>query len=230
MCPHCWRDAPLVYRGVVPRCAACGRLRAPLSTRSVNLAGKPSKLGGTVAIAAGTLVFAVGLPLAVFLGALFWLLGLLLAPDAASHATLALAVGGSIAAAVVVAGTLLLVRGRALRHAGTVQRSATLNDALVQLAHEQGRVSAAEAAAALGIPVAEADALLIELAKTQTDRIALDLHDDGRLSFRAVDSASESSFRVARETGPAPRARVASGEAEEVDDEVSPARRTREGR
>ncbi|HXX68338.1 MAG TPA: hypothetical protein VEK07_14200 [Polyangiaceae bacterium] len=228
MCPHCGRDAPLVYRGLVPTCAACGGLRAPLSTRSVNLAGKPSRLGGAVATAAGTLVLAVGLPLAVLVGALSWLLAALLAPGA-SHAAAALVVGGSIAAAVVVAGTLLVARGRALQRAGGAERRATVNDALIQLARERGRVSAIEAAEAIGISAAEADALLTDLAKTQSDRIALDLQDDGRLSYRAVDAGGESALRVAAETRPEPRSRVASSEAEGADSEAPLARRTREG-
>lgn len=231
MCPHCGRDAPLVYRGVMPTCAACGGLRAPLSTRSVNLAGKSSKLGGAVATAAGTLVLAVGLPLAVLFGALVWLLASLLAPGATSHVTPAMVVGGSVAAAVVVAGTLLIARGRALHHAAAAQRRATVDDALVQLAHERGRVTAPEAAAALGIPVAEADALLTELAKTQADRIALDLLDDGRLSYRAIDTGGENAFRVAAETGPERRARVAADEAEGMDEQAAPmAPKTRKDR
>ena len=230
MCPHCGRDAPLVYRGVVPTCTACGGLRAPLSTRSVNLAGTSSRLGGAVATAAGTLVLAVGLPLAVLLGALVWVLAALFAPGAASHASPALAVGGAIAAAAVAAGALLVARGRALRRAGTAQRQATLDDALVHLVRERGRVSAAEAAAALGIPVAEADARLTGVAKTQVDRVALDLHDDGSLSYRAVDPGGESGLRVASESPPSPRTRVVSGEAEAVDDDAPFARKTREGR
>ena len=46
MCPHCGREAPIVYRGVVPYCTACGALRAPLSTPSINLAGKSVADGG----------------------------------------------------------------------------------------------------------------------------------------------------------------------------------------
>jgi hypothetical protein len=33
---------------VIPACTACGALRAPLSTSSVNLAGKSSRVGGIV--------------------------------------------------------------------------------------------------------------------------------------------------------------------------------------
>ena len=49
MCPHCGQAAPLVYRGVLAYCSACGQLRGPLTGGSVNHAGSLSKAGGTVA-------------------------------------------------------------------------------------------------------------------------------------------------------------------------------------
>src|SRR5271170_3538369 len=103
MCPHCGRDAPIVYRGVVPYCTACGALRAPLSTPSINMAGKSSQMGGTVASVAGWLVLLVGLSMALGLGLLLWAIF-----TAAVAATITL----PIALIATVVGFLLLRGGR----------------------------------------------------------------------------------------------------------------------
>ena len=49
MCPHCRQNAPIVYRGVLAYCTACGAPRPPFSAKSIDLAGQPSKIGGAVA-------------------------------------------------------------------------------------------------------------------------------------------------------------------------------------
>ena len=61
VCPYCQNDAPVVYRGMVAYCTACGAVRpAVLPTKSINLAGQPSKVGGIVAKVFGWLVLFFG--------------------------------------------------------------------------------------------------------------------------------------------------------------------------
>src|SRR5512143_1753677 len=85
-CPNCRRNAPIVYRGVMAYCTACGAPRLPLTTKATNLAGKTSILGGTLARVLGWIVLGsglvVGLGLLGLLQAIFpggfagWLVGL----------------------------------------------------------------------------------------------------------------------------------------------------------
>src|SRR5579872_5936368 len=138
MCPHCGRDAPIVYRGVAAYCTACGSVRLPLSGRSVNLAGRPSKVGGAVATLVGSLVLAFGLICALLIGGLLSLLG---APIAALWI-----VCSPIALTALVLGLLLLRSGSRLRRTGSDVERATLEHALLSLVQQRGAVSAAEGA------------------------------------------------------------------------------------
>lgn len=176
MCPHCGKNAPIVYRGMVAYCTACNRPRAPLADRSVNLAGQPSRVGGTVANVAGWLVIAGGLVTALLLGALFqailpagifgWILGIVIA-------VISLGIGGS-----------LVYGGKSLQKSGTEVRKLTHERALFALAQNRGGVlSANDVAAALGMPAAEADKILTEYAKTDPDRVRLEVDDAGAITF-----------------------------------------------
>lgn len=178
MCPHCGRDAPIVYRGVVPYCTACGGLRLlepPLATPSLNLAGKPSQMGGTVASVAGWLVLVVGLSLALGLGLLF---------AAVFTTTVGLAVGLPAALISAGVGALLLRGGNTLRRSGADAQRATRDQALLSLAGHQGRVTAIDAARLLNVTVGQADAMLTELAKREPERITLDVDDHGVVWYR----------------------------------------------
>jgi|HubBroStandDraft_6_1064221.scaffolds.fasta_scaffold505928_2 hypothetical protein len=197
-CPHCGREAPIVYRGVVPQCAACGGLRQPLSGPSVNLAGKPSRVGGVVASVIGWLVLLVGGSVALGLVLLF----------GAFHA---LWVGAALATPVgivaLVLGIVLVRRGGTLNRAGIEAERETRHQALLALAAHRGAVTATDAAHALGIGVVQADAMLTELAKREPERLAVDVDDEGRIRYRFVPALGE---RVRVEPGGAPR--VASSE------------------
>src|ERR1700722_475573 len=182
MCPHCGRDAPIVYRGVVPYCTACGALRAPLATPSINLAGKSSQMGGTVASVAGWLVLLVGLSIAGGLALLLWAL---FSGVAAAVVKLPIAV---IAA---VAGLLLLRGGSSLRRSGADAERETRDQALLSMAGHHGPVTAVDAARLLNVTVATADAMLTELAKRDPDRIALDVDDQGVVWYRLARPFSE---------------------------------------
>lgn len=176
-CPHCGRDAPILYRGVVPTCTACGGVRAPLSSPSVNLAGRPSNVGGTVASVAGWLVLLVGLSIACGVGLLLGALATL---------GVALAIALPLAFVTLVVGVALLGGGHALRRSGTDARRSMQEQALLAMAAHHGAVTAADASRALGLGVADADAILTALAKRDPDRMAVDVDDQGVVWYRAV--------------------------------------------
>jgi len=176
-CPACGRDAPIVYRGVVPHCTACGAYRAPLSTPSVNLAGKSSQMGGTVASVAGWLILLGGLAAATGVGLLTWALFTL---------TAALWVAGPIALVSAAMGWLLLRSGKSLRQSGRDAERATREQALVALAQHHGRLTAADAARVLRVPIPVADGMLTDLAKRDPERIAVDVDDQGVVWYRAI--------------------------------------------
>jgi hypothetical protein len=202
MCPHCGRDAPIVYRGVVPCCTACGGLRSPLSGPSVNLAGKPARVGGAVAGVAGALVLLVGLSIALMLGGLLaWLTSL----------GVAIAVGSPIAVVTLVMGVLLIAGGHRLRRSGVAAERTTFDQALLALAHERRRVSAGDAASALGINVAQADALLTSLAKREPERIGVDVDDQGVVWYNILGPPAAHARVV---TGPEVRVETAPWEDE----------------
>jgi hypothetical protein len=116
----------------------------------------------------------------------------------------ALAVGGPIALVALVVGVLLIVGGVRLQRSGMAAEKTTLDRALLALAHERQRVSAAEAAAALGLNLIQADALLTALAKREPERIGVDVDDHGVLWYRALGAQA----RVAAGVGPFRRVRV----------------------
>jgi hypothetical protein len=182
MCPACGRDAPIVYRGVVPYCTACGALRAPLSSPSVNLAGKPSKVGGAVASVFGWLVLLVGGSIAIGLGAFFLLFNLYAVAAALSLPILLVAT---------VVGVMLLRSGRSLSRSGIEVERSMHEQALMALAAHRGGVTAHDAARALNIPVADADAMLTDLAKRDPDRVAVDVDDQGAVWYRVAGGPGE---------------------------------------
>ena len=192
MCPHCGREAPIVYRGVIPYCTACGALRAPLSSPSVNHAGTPSKVGGTFASVLGWLVLVCGGSLALAIGLLF------LALDAAA---VGLAIAIPLAVVVLVIGIALVKSGRSLSTSGVEAARTTREQALLAVAAHRGAVTAVEAARALGVGTAEADAMLTALAKRDPDRVAVDVDDEGVVWYRVSAAPGE----------PIPRIRVGEG-------------------
>jgi hypothetical protein len=213
-CPRCGREAPIVYRGVVPYCTACGALRAPLSSTSVNLAGQPSRVGGTFARVAGWIVLALGgaIALSVFLLFLAFQLPMV-----------GLAVGLPVLLLALTLGTVLVRGGGSLRRTGVEAARTTREQALLAMAAQKGAVTAVEAARALGIGAAEADAMLTALAKREPDRVAVDVDDQGVIWYRVSASPGE----------PIPRMRVAAaaeagvrvgppGEVEAIDEVGNP--------
>jgi hypothetical protein len=162
----------------VPYCTACGALRAPLATPSINLAGKSSQVGGTVASVAGWLTLLIGLSLelglALLLAFLFsWTVALVL--------TLPLALISSVI------GGALLRSGGSLRRSGIAKERAVHDQALLSMAGHHGPVTATDAARLLNVSIAEADAMLTELAKRDPDRLSVDIDDDGIVWYRLAN-------------------------------------------
>ena len=176
MCPYCRKNAPIVYRGMVAYCTACGKPRAPLTDRSVNMAGQPSQVGGTVANVFGWMVIAGGLVTALLIGALFqailpagifgWILGMVIALGS-------VVVGGS-----------LVYGGKSLKRSGVTVEKDTRERAIFALAQNRGGVlSAIDVATALGMSPTAADDLLTKYAKEDSDHVRLEVDDAGAITF-----------------------------------------------
>ncbi len=195
MCPHCGRDAPIVYRGIVPYCTACGGLRGPLTTASVNLAGKPAQVGGTVASVAGWLILLIGLSIGLGVALLFWAIFTL-------GVALAIALPFTLLSTGI--GVALLRSGSTMRRTGADAERTTRDQALLGMAAHHGPVTAADAARLLGVPVGVADAMLTELAKREPERVALDVDDQGVIRYRVSRTATDVAFGA----DPVPHVRI----------------------
>lgn len=178
MCPYCQNDAPVVYRGVVAYCTACGAVRPPvLPTKSVNLAGQPSKVGGIVAKVFGWLVLFFGLTVAAVLGALFQAIW----PDG----IVGYAIGTPMALVSLFVGIGLLLGGKSLSRSGQETELAVREKAIWGLASARGGiVTKDDVARALSVSAEEGDAYLTRLAKAKPDDIAVDVDDSGNVLFR----------------------------------------------
>jgi hypothetical protein len=186
-CPQCGRDAPIVYRGVVPHCTACGAVRPPLSNPSVNLAGKPSRVGGIVASVVGWIVLVLGGSMALGIELLFAAFG---------AALLGAAFALPVAIVSLVFGIVLVRRGGSLSRSGLAEERATREQALLELVAHRGSVTAAEAAQTLGVTVAQADAMLTDFAKRDPDRLAVDVDDQGVVRYRVARVGGDVQVRV----------------------------------
>jgi hypothetical protein len=149
-----------------------------MSAPSVNLAGLPSKAGGTFAAALGGLVLVVGLSLALSAGLLLW---------AVFHITaVALALALPMAFVALGVGVTLLLLSRYLGRRGALARREAHEQALIAWAAQRGSCTAQEAGRAIGIAAAEADRILTDVAKREPERLALDVGDDGQVRYRPL--------------------------------------------
>lgn len=176
-CPRCHRDAPVIQRGLMSYCTVCGAERLPLTSKAVNLAGEPSRIGGCLAKTVGWLVLAAGLSLALFVGLL---LGLLFPASIAAYV-----VSLPVAMLTLVVGALLLLGGKRLDQSGHRARRTTQEQTLHAVAAANGGwVSARRAAHALQSSVDEADGLLTDMAKRRPDEVTVELTEDGEIKYR----------------------------------------------
>jgi len=167
-----------VYRGVIAHCTACGAVRPPvLPTKSLNLAGQPSKVGGVLAKVLGWLVLFFGLSVAGVFAALFQAIW----PDG----IVGYALGIPMALVSLVTGIALLLGGKSLSKSGAETELAVRDKAIWGLASARGGIlTKDDVAAALSVSSAEGDAYLTRLAKTKPDEIAVDVDDAGHVLFR----------------------------------------------
>ncbi len=166
-----------MYRGVMAYCTACGAPRPPLTGASVNLAGRPAKIGGAVANALGWAVLIGGLSIALMVGLLFQAIF--------PAGFVGVALGVPIALAALVVGVVLVRSGKRLRGSGESAEKSTRTGAILALAaHRGGALTALDAAQALGISAAEADALLTSLAKERMDQVSVEIDANGGLYYR----------------------------------------------
>lgn len=226
MCPYCRTNAPLVYRGLKATCSACGRSRTILSGSSLTHAGKTSKVGGSVVQALGYFTLVIGL----FFSAVFGLLVSLFTT------TGGLAVGGIFSLITLVTFLILRSGGKKLEASGYEAQDARREQALFAMAQNRGGVlQAHEAAAALDMPLDQADAFLTRMAKQRPDVVGVDIGEEGEIfytfpqfargagaggMFNGWSAAAEQRVRVDAEPRvevSAPQPRAPSAEAKVID-------------
>jgi hypothetical protein len=198
MCPHCRKNAPLVYRGMVAHCAACGHVRPPLTGQAVALAGQPSKVGGTVANVLGYLVLTGGLSLALLLGLLFqWIF---------PAGIVGFAIGVPLAIFSLAISIPLMLAGKKLRASGAkAARDAEMKAVTALAANRGGVLAAGDVAAALSMTHDAAETLMTDLAKAYPSDITVDLTEQGTLAYRfpaaymASQEVSSDQARIADE-------------------------------
>ncbi|WP_394822643.1 hypothetical protein [Pendulispora albinea] len=190
MCPHCRQNAPIVYRGAMAYCTACGKPRIPLTGSGVNTAGRPHKVGGSVARGLGWVTLAVGLTLALSLGALF-------------QAIFPAGVFGYLLGAIIALfstgiGFSLLKGGKSLQKSGVEKERFTREQAIFALARNRGgMLSAMDVSQALNLPLPAADELLTTFAKEDPERVRLELDDSGGIYYLFPQIALTPGPRVA---------------------------------
>lgn len=182
ICPSCRQDAPTIVRGVRAFCTSCGAPRSLLGSSAVNVAGKPMKVGGTVASAFGWVVLFFGSMFSLAMGALFHMLWAF--AESAAATAVGLWVGGFFGVITLVVSLSLLLGGRKMSKTGVDDRRKVLEQGIFALAGKQrGSVTPRDVARQLSITDEEADALLTDLVKKGDGRVSLDVDDDGTLRY-----------------------------------------------
>jgi hypothetical protein len=170
----------------------------PLASNSVNLAGQPSKVGGTVARVFGWMVLAGGWMLAALVTGLI----LLVATPGAIGPWI---VGGIIAVIASLVAFGLLKSGKQLHASGALAEMTTKNQAIFALANTKGGVLTAwDLAQSIMTTPQDADDVLTKLAKEYPDHVTVDIDDVGTVLYR-FPSVHWQKMRVAP---PPPNVRV----------------------
>jgi hypothetical protein len=183
MCPNCKQPAPIVYRGTLAYCTACGAPRPPFSAKSVNLAGQPSKIGGSVAKFFGWLILGGGLLLAICLALFFQLL------FPASAIGYALGIPTALVSFVV--GLLVLFGGKKLETSGIETERAAKFEAIWGMALARGGVvTALDVGRSLNMPVDGADQILTEMTKKHPEYVSLEVDDNGNLFYKVTQQST----------------------------------------
>ncbi len=211
-CPHCRQDAPVVVRDLTARCVVCGRSRPALGQTALNLTGRPSRVGGSLARGLGYALGAFALLASAFVA---WLLQAIFTEGVVGYV-----VAAPMAALGLVLATLLVRGGSSLRRTGEqAERDAKERAVWALAAHGGGSVTAPEVARALGMSSPDADAFLTAWAERDVDQLRLEVDDRGRLLFQfpsllppAAPARNGRRVEAPARAASAPRSRVAPDE------------------
>jgi hypothetical protein len=148
----------------------------PLSSTTVNAAGRPAQVGGSLARVLGWMALVggslAGLTVGAILQAIFPL-------GIAGYV-----VGGAIFGVAALIGVLALTGGRKLHtHGLTAEREARERAVTALARRQQGMVTPAEAAQAMNVSPEIADEVLTAMAKRPETAVSLEVEDDGRLVY-----------------------------------------------
>jgi hypothetical protein len=149
----------------------------PLANSSVNLAGQPSKVGGTVARVFGWLVLVFGTMTS---------LGTAVACNAITEGSAApYILGIPMALITFVLSYFLLKGGKQLEQSGADTQKATRTQAIFAIANTRGgMVTPHDLAQAIGISPKEADDVLTVMAKESPDHVSIEVDDNGTIYYR----------------------------------------------
>jgi len=197
-CASCGQYAPIVVRGVEAFCTVCSAQRTPFAASILNLTGKPARIGGYTAQVFGWGVLIVGLFLALTIG----LIVQALASMFVATTWLGLAIGIPIALLSIGVALLGIIGGKKLGRAGERRLREAQVETIHGLArHRGGVIKVSDAARALGVDDAQADAILVTLAKNPGENVSIDIEDDGSVSY-LFGSAEAIRWRIrAEQTG-----------------------------
>jgi hypothetical protein len=164
-------------RDLGARCVACGRPRPPFGQTALNLAGRPSKLGGSLARGLGYSVGSFALLISAFMA---WLLQAIWPQGSVGYI-----VAAPMAALGLVLATLLVRGGSSLRRTGEqAEREAKERAVWALAARAGGSVTAPEVARALSVSSPEADAFLTAWAERDVDQLRVEVDERGRLLYQ----------------------------------------------
>jgi hypothetical protein len=179
-CTGCGQFAPIVVRGVEAFCTVCGARRTPFAADILNVAGKPALIGGHAARFAGWGVLIVGLFLALTIG----LVVQAIAAMFVATTWIGFAIGVPIALLSVIVALFGILGGRKLVNAGELRLRKAQVETIHGLArHQRGVVKVREAARALNLDEARADAVLVALAKDPNENVSIDVDDNGNVVY-----------------------------------------------
>jgi hypothetical protein len=149
----------------------------PLTGTSVNLAGQPSKVGGTVARVVGWLILSGGWLLALLIMGIWQLV--------APGGWAGYAFGAPVALIASIMAWALLRSGTQLKASGSAAEIATKNQAIFALAQtKNGVLTPWDVAQYLHVTPQEGDAILTKLAKESSEHVTIDVDDDGKIQYR----------------------------------------------
>lgn len=141
---------------------------------AVNVAGQPARVGGGIVKALGWVAVAGGALVALFFSFIAWALS----------TVVPLYIAGFFGIITAMIAIPLLLAGRSLRREGETRQQAARERAVFALAAQRrGALNVPTVARALDIQEADADALLTNLAKRPDGRVALEVDDNGNLTY-----------------------------------------------